>query len=372
MAQQTAEPLDEIVWRSPALFHQFFGGALTPNTALLYFRESPFFDRLSNNSSLWTQAQFNPSLASLLHSREALEARLKTMTGLEFVVAMQAPEAAFYAIRKQFRKGRRLPKYDLGERPDGPDGKIEDVRVEGVYYIVAANIYPAPRVGAVLASRQLAIITHLRNALRKASALSNFTPSIGHHYISPTISTTTSTSSQSILPASSAPTQPSSQIQTPSQQSIQPSSSQLSTTTTAITRSLPPHHELAELRTMHQSLQLSLKHGNEFMDSSPPVPPGKSSQTSTAAAVVGGSYSSQGKKDSVPPSVAGDNGGGQPKGAPAAGGGGPMAGGGKPVTGASVGAGGAAAGAQAGQGSPGVKKRRKSKAAGVGGGVSPT
>ena len=155
MAQQTSEPLDEIVWRSPALYHQFFGGALTPMTALLYFRESPFFDRLSNNGSLWTQAQYNPSLAILLNSREALESRLKTMTGLEFVIAMDSPDSQFYAIRKQFRKGRRLPKYDVGERPDGPDGKIQDVRIEGVFFVVSENIYPSPRVGLVLASRQV-------------------------------------------------------------------------------------------------------------------------------------------------------------------------------------------------------------------------
>ena len=151
----TTEPLDEIVWRSPSLYHNFFSGTLTPNTALLYFRESPFFDRLSNNSSLWTQAQFNPSLASLLHSRDALEARLRTMTGLEFVVALANPESGFYAIRKQFRRGRRLPKFDLGERPDGQDGKIEDVRVEAVFFIVGENVYPSPRVAAVLASRQV-------------------------------------------------------------------------------------------------------------------------------------------------------------------------------------------------------------------------
>lgn len=84
------------------------------------------------------------------------------MTGLEFVIAMDSPDSQFYAIRKQFRKGRRLPKYDVGERPDGPDGKIQDIRIEGVFFVVSENIYPSPRVGLVLASRQVGgrYITH--------------------------------------------------------------------------------------------------------------------------------------------------------------------------------------------------------------------
>lgn len=77
------------------------------------------------------------------------------MTGTEFMVAAQAPESGLYIIRKQFRRGRRLPKYDLGERPDGvmPDGKMEDVRVEEVYFVIGENVYMAPKIGLALAGR---------------------------------------------------------------------------------------------------------------------------------------------------------------------------------------------------------------------------
>ncbi|KAI5801444.1 MED6 mediator sub complex component-domain-containing protein, partial [Peziza echinospora] len=287
--------LDEIVWRSPP-YLAAIGGYITPNNVLHYFRESPFFDRLCNNNSLWTQAQFNPSLASLLHSREALEARLRTMTGIEYTVAAQAPESGLYVIRRQFRRGRRFPKFDLGERPDGlvGDGKMEDVRVEEVFFVIGENVYMAPKIGLALAGRSLSITNHLRNALRKVTALSDFTPSIGYHYISPTTITTSSSTSTSATqpPPSSSSTLPS-QAQTPlpnTTTTTGTTSNITTSTSTSSSRPLPFHHELAELRTMPTSLQMSLKFHNEYMDSPPPAtaPVPTSSSLSSQPAQVGG------------------------------------------------------------------------------------
>lgn len=291
------------------------------------------------------------------------------MTGLEFVIAMEAPESNFFAIRKQFRRGRRLPKFDLGERPDAADGKVEDVRVEGVFFVVGENIYPAPRVGSVLESRQLAVVSHLRNALRKARELARWTPGMGHYYIPPPTTVAGpggggSSQAEKTLPPSQVTTQPPSRIPTPSQSQStsnnNPTTQSQSTATTVSTRStLLSREDWNELGNMWSSVLLSLKHGSEYMDSPPPPPPAPlpASQMSSFAG-------SAKKTESVNSSIVE----GKSMGIPGASG---------QVMGAAGGKGGAGVpvmgqvppglGAGQGQGREGAPKikRRKSKAAGL-------
>lgn len=137
---------------------------------LHYFSHSPFFDVTSNNATLTTQATYNASMLHLIQTREAFESRLRTMQGLEFMVAHEpspapvpAPEGAdanandglvepgtgtgtgtgIWVVRKQLR--RKVP------------GAEDEVTVLACYFVVGENIYMSPSVANVLGSRLVSI-----------------------------------------------------------------------------------------------------------------------------------------------------------------------------------------------------------------------
>ncbi len=126
-------PLDEIQWYSAPTLREMQG--LHSNTVLFYFSRSPFFDVTSNNAVLESQALHNPNMQHIVHTREAFEGRLRTMSGLEFVVAQEPAEMApgtgtgVWVIHKQTRR----------KRPAGED----DITVHAAYYIVNEHIYKA-------------------------------------------------------------------------------------------------------------------------------------------------------------------------------------------------------------------------------------
>lgn len=140
-------PLDEIQWRDPFAIAEL--GGLHDNTILFYFARSPFFDKTSNNAVLFSQAIFNPKLTPILATRAKFEGRLKTMQGLEFLVAQEPAETApgtgtgVWVIRKQSRR----------KRP----GEEDEITVQGTYFIVGENGYTAPSVADILGSRMVGI-----------------------------------------------------------------------------------------------------------------------------------------------------------------------------------------------------------------------
>lgn len=166
MATQDA-PMEEIMWRSPPHV-QMMGGYLHSNNStwkaytllgvsanysvLFYFAESPFFDPTSNNSSLTIQASYNEAFRHFVETREAFEARLKTMSGLEFIVAYDPLQAAaqsgtrfahepsnVWVVRKQNRRKR--------------NGMEDEVTVISTYFVVGDSIYMAPSVASVVGNR---------------------------------------------------------------------------------------------------------------------------------------------------------------------------------------------------------------------------
>ncbi|KAI4124323.1 MAG: hypothetical protein LQ347_005782 [Umbilicaria vellea] len=144
MASSQEPPLDEIQWRSPPIA-QSMGGIHT-NTVLPYFSHSPFFDGTSNNAALTTQATYNPNMLYLIQTRDAFEGRLRTMAGLEFMVAhdpsnngQQHENSGVWVIRKQNRRKRT--------------GYEDEVTVLSSYFVIGENIYMAPSVGNVIGSR---------------------------------------------------------------------------------------------------------------------------------------------------------------------------------------------------------------------------
>ncbi|KAG4026843.1 hypothetical protein MFRU_036g00760 [Monilinia fructicola] len=234
-------PLDEIQWRDPQWIAG--NGGLHENTILHYFAQSPFFDRTSNNSILTTQAMYNPNMMYLLGTRGAFEGRLKTMSGLEFIVAQEPAEMApgtgtgVWVIRKQTRR-KRAPEDD-------------EIIILASYFVVGENIYMAPTVADVLGSRMLSIFTSLTNAISKVSELPNFSPSLGHTYMPP------------VLPRAKAITTAFSQISkenTPMPDSL---STETKNTSTSTSNNVLAHHLLEE------TLNISLKYGDEYMDENP-------------------------------------------------------------------------------------------------------
>jgi mediator of RNA polymerase II transcription subunit 6 len=143
MANPNDPPLDEIQWRSPQIVQSM--GGLHSNTILFYFAESPFFERTSNNNIIMSQAMNNFAMRHLIATREDFEARLRTMSGLEFIVAEEPAETGpgmgtgVWVIRKQTRRQRF--------------GEEDEIIIHASYFVVGENIYMAPTLADILASR---------------------------------------------------------------------------------------------------------------------------------------------------------------------------------------------------------------------------
>ena len=139
----TIPPLDEQSWRSPGDLAVM--GGLHENTVLFYFARSPFFDPTSNNAILETQGLHNQNMVQHLQMRTAFEARLKTMSGLEFMIAQEPAEmtpgagTGVWVIRKQTRR----------KRP----GEEDEITVHSTYFVVGENIYMATALSNILGSR---------------------------------------------------------------------------------------------------------------------------------------------------------------------------------------------------------------------------
>ena len=121
--------------------------------------QSPFFDRTSNNSSLWVQSVNNNDVANTLGTREAFERRLQSMQGLEFVVAHDPLQSTakiptangekdwsnVWVIKKQDRRKRQ--------------GSQDETTVLAYYYIVNNAIYMAPSISKVIGNRMVRPLT---------------------------------------------------------------------------------------------------------------------------------------------------------------------------------------------------------------------
>ncbi|KAK2731823.1 Mediator of RNA polymerase II transcription subunit 6 [Onygenales sp. PD_40] len=268
MANQPEVSLEEITWRSPQHV-QMMGGFIHSNNILFYFAESPFFDATSNNASLAVQASYNENFRPFIETREAFEGRLKTMQGLEFMVAhdpIQEAHAAAVAaaggkqpqrlpqepsnvwvIRKQMRRKRA--------------GMDDEIQVLATYFVVGDSVYMAPSVMKVVGSRMLSTVTSLTKALSVASPLPIFSPSHGHTYMPP-------------VPKSLESTQP-----RPGQQSAQQSTANTPMPDTANQPRIatsPPTTSLTssttqsqDTRSLIEAFNLLSRYGDEYMDDAP-------------------------------------------------------------------------------------------------------
>ncbi|KAJ5882593.1 uncharacterized protein N7529_001265 [Penicillium soppii] len=239
--------MEEILWRSPPHV-QMMGGYLHSNNILFYFAESPFFDPTSNNASLAIQANYNDAFRHFVETREAFEARLKTMQGLEFVVSYDPLQATaqtngqfahepsnVWVIRKQNRRKR--------------SGLDDEVIVISTYFIVGDCIYMAPSVASVLSA-----VTSLSQLMKTASTLPTFTSAYGHTYMPP---------------GARSKETPQSQSQQSKEATPMPETLPDSQSTKNLGASNTSNYQ--DTRNLAESFNLLTRYGDEFMDENPLV-----------------------------------------------------------------------------------------------------
>ncbi|KAF3060652.1 hypothetical protein CFAM422_011027 [Trichoderma lentiforme] len=236
MANPNDPPLDEIQWRSPQIVAQM--GGLHSNTILFYFAESPFFERTSNNAVIMAQAMNNMAMYHYIQTREAFETRLKTMSGLEFIVGEEPAETGpgmgtgVWVIRKQTRRKRYQDD--------------DEITVHASFFVVGENIYMAPTLADILASRIMTISSAIAKALPAAEAARKWRPSTGHVYQ---------------LPASQSSTQPKPQESKDEKLVLDAAGKPLS----AVAKHDAPFMD----RVAEESFMIHLRYGGEYIDEIP-------------------------------------------------------------------------------------------------------
>ncbi|KJZ70734.1 hypothetical protein HIM_09867 [Hirsutella minnesotensis 3608] len=236
MANPNDPPLDEIQWRSPPILAQM--GGLHSNTILFYFAESPFFERTSNNAVIMSQAMNNMSMYHFIQTREAFEGRLKTMSGLEFIVGEEPAETGpgmgtgVWVIRKQTRRKRYQDD--------------DEITVHASFFVVGENIYMAPALADILASRIMTISSAISKALSAAEGARKWRASTGHDYQLPSSQSATRPKGQSSVentPGPEAPPKPT-----------------------------PASHKTDEFsleRASEEAFLAHMRHGGEYVDENP-------------------------------------------------------------------------------------------------------
>lgn len=200
---------------------------------------------------------FNQDMLRFVATREAFEGHLKTMSGLEFVVAQEPAETApgtgtgVWVIRKQTRR----------KRP----GQEDEITVHSTYFVMGENIYMAPSLFDIISSRMLNVFTNLDKFVSAANSLPNFTPLLGHTYLPPVSSQKKTTDSQGATESSRAGTPlPDSQASSVKAPAGASTSSYL------------------DDRLLEESFNLSMRYGDEYMDENPITgQPGAFNLTST-------------------------------------------------------------------------------------------
>ncbi|KAF4120555.1 hypothetical protein GMORB2_2993 [Geosmithia morbida] len=245
-------PLDEIQWRSPASIAQL--GALHSNTILFYFAESPFFERTSNNAVIMSQAMSNPDMYHFIQTREAFEGRLRTMTGLEFMVGEEPAETGpgmgtgVWVVRKQTR------------RRDG------EVSIHASYFIVGENIYMAPTLGDILASRIMSISNSMSKALPEAESVRKWHPELGHAYYLPNSQTRKPTTTTTAAAAAADEPTATSKDDTP----MPDTGNSNSNKTAAAAAAADPANDDASLeRSAEEAFLVHMRFGGEYIDENP-------------------------------------------------------------------------------------------------------
>ncbi|CAK7224381.1 Mediator of RNA polymerase II transcription subunit 6 [Sporothrix curviconia] len=165
--------IDELQWSEPETANEMQG--IHSNSVLYYFMRSPYFDKTSNNNTVYNQAMHNHQMFPVLETRERFEDFLRSMSGVEYIVHQAPAEMApgtgtgVWVIRKQLRRKRN-------------DGQPDDLTVYADYFVVGYNIYQAPTLADVLSSRITSMAVALGKAFPAMNSMQTWSPAEGHIY----------------------------------------------------------------------------------------------------------------------------------------------------------------------------------------------
>ncbi|KAK4230460.1 putative mediator of RNA polymerase II transcription subunit 6 [Podospora fimiseda] len=167
------QPLDEIGWTG----NPMEVGGIHNNSILYYFAKSPFYDKTSNNEVVFNQGLNNAAMFQFLATREMFEGRLKTMSGLEFIVAQEPAETnpgagtGVWVVNKQTRRKRQ--------------NEDDEVIVHSSYYLIHDTWFMAPSLADVFSMRIAHIATSIKNILPKVSEVQTWSPATGTTFKKP-------------------------------------------------------------------------------------------------------------------------------------------------------------------------------------------
>ncbi|KAK1760894.1 MED6 mediator sub complex component-domain-containing protein [Echria macrotheca] len=167
------EAIDEVQWRMPPNFE----GGIHSNSVLYYFAESPFFDQTSNNAVVFKQGLNNPNMVQFLATRELFEGRLRSMSGLEFMVAQEPAETGpgagtgVWVINKQTRRKRQ--------------GEEDEIIVHATYFIVGEHVYMAPSFADVISQQMGSIGLAIEKIPAAVDSVQTWSPAKGRTYRTP-------------------------------------------------------------------------------------------------------------------------------------------------------------------------------------------
>lgn len=148
MPQQSPDDLTDVMWSDPQWLATF---PLNESTALHYFSLSQFYDPNCNNE--------------LINMQRLDMSLLSTMPGIEYSVSSPCPD--LFVVHKRYRT-INPPKLDLISS----------------YYIYDGRIYQAPTLHAILSTRVLQAIHHVKNAFEAMHSAAAFS-SHGTHVWDP-------------------------------------------------------------------------------------------------------------------------------------------------------------------------------------------
>ncbi|KAK5011281.1 hypothetical protein LTR28_004233 [Elasticomyces elasticus] len=292
--QRPPTPPDERQWSYRDAYDYY--KPMRANGIHPYFHESPYFDHTTKNGLLFDQSRVNAELFNLVQNRVALEDRLRSMNGVEYMITGEPPigenveDTGVWVIRKQGRRKRQ--------------GRDDEVVVLETYYMIGEFVYQAPPVTSLIGNRivgpdiglwtsvfratnscaKLSVTTSLSKFLSKASTLPLYTPATGYAYFPPTIPSQRRTSSYQPSQSEEAPPELSlaADSQPPDTASRNSSIMPSSRSDLAAKESVDPYDEHA----LFESFNMMLRYGDEFTDENPLVgEPGKFIFSSTQSRI---------------------------------------------------------------------------------------
>jgi mediator of RNA polymerase II transcription subunit 6 len=252
--------LDETVFYDPHWIAAS-GGWLHSNNVLFYFAQSPFFDRQSNNQSVFSQSVGNPSLEPFLNTRQTFEERLAERPGIEYVVAHDPLETNTFVDGPDGPVQSNVWIIRKQERTKGSyrDGKLEEDGIMPLanYHIVNQAIYQSPSLLKILTNRMATTVTSLTKMISAGKDLASFAPAYGHTYFPP-VSKAQDLSKTGFLQQSK-------------ENTPMPESQGLKDNHAGKTSSEQQPSAASDTRTLIEAMAMSVRHRGEYVDDAPLV-----------------------------------------------------------------------------------------------------